>query len=77
MADANSGKAATSVQVRLSTTMLDMDMGTNTVALQPNGPGSYRTQGELSMSGHWQIRILVRTADDVLHEATIKLDTAA
>jgi len=57
--------------------MLDMDMGTNTVALQPNGPGSYRTQGELSMSGHWQIRILVRTADDVLHEATIKLDTAA
>jgi copper transport protein len=76
VADAKSGKAATSVQVRLSTTMLDMDMGTNTVNLQPNGPGSYRTQGELAMSGHWQIRILVRTADNVLHEATIKLDTA-
>lgn len=75
--DANTGKSATSVQVRLSTTMLDMDMGTNTVDLQPNGPGSYRTQGELSMSGHWQMRILVRTADNVLHEATVTLDTAA
>ena len=75
VADVSSGKAATNVQVRLSTTMLDMDMGTNVVSLQSNGQGRYSAQGDLSMSGHWEIRIQVRTLDNVLHEATVKLST--
>lgn len=73
--DVSSGKAATNVQVRLATTMLDMDMGTDTVSLQSNGQGHYSAQGALSMSGHWEVRILVKTPDNVLHEATVKLST--
>ena len=76
VADASSGKAATNVQVRLSTTMLDMDMGTDIVSLQSNGQGRYSAQGSLSMSGHWEIRIQVRPPDNVLHEATVTFSTA-
>lgn len=77
VADASSGKAATNIQVRLTTTMLDMDMGTNTVNLQSNGQGSYSAQGELSMNGDWQIGVQVRTPDNVLHKATVNLSTSA
>jgi hypothetical protein len=35
----SSGKPTPRVQVQLSTTMLDMDMGTDQVDLQPNGHG--------------------------------------
>ena len=77
IADVSSGKAATNVQVSLSTTMLDMDMGTDIVSLQSNGQGRFTAQGDLSMSGHWEIRIQVRTPDHVLHEATVKLSTSA
>ena len=73
--DVNSGKPVTNVQVRLFTTMLDMDMGTDTVNMQSNGQGSYSTQGELTMSGNWQIRIQLHTPDNVLHQATVKFST--
>ena len=39
--DAGSGKPAPTMQTQLSTTMLDMDMGTDQVDLQPNGQGQY------------------------------------
>jgi len=51
-------------------TMLDMDMGIQEADLQPiaNKPGHYATtDSSLSMSGHWQITLLVRRTgfDDV------------
>ena len=63
------------MQAQLSTTMLDMDMGTDEIGLQSNGHGQYSTQGTLSMAGHWEIRILLHTPDATLHEASVEIDT--
>ncbi len=69
------GTLDTGVGVSLSTTMLDMDMGTDTVKLQPDGKGNFSSSGDLSMGGHWQIRIQIRTPDNTLHEASVKFFT--
>src|SRR5690242_4174459 len=39
--DASSGKPAPTMHAQVATTMLDMDMGTDQVDLQPNGHGQY------------------------------------
>jgi copper transport protein len=74
--DAHSGKAAPGLQARLTTTMLDMNMGTDVVDLQQNGPGQYSAQGTLSMAGRWDIHILLQTPDTHLHQATVELDVS-
>jgi hypothetical protein len=56
------------VQVNLQTTMLDMAMGTDSVSLQADKQGHYNGQGTLTMSGKWQIRVVIHTPDHVLHE---------
>lgn len=40
-------------------TMLDMDMGTDALQLQAQStsPGTFNGQGELTMTGHWQVRL--------------------
>ncbi len=68
----STGKPTTDVGVSLYTTHLDMDMGTDTVNLQPDGKGHYSALADLVMGGHWQLRIQVRTPDNTLHEATVK-----
>jgi len=65
----------TKVGVALNTTHLDMDMGTDNVNLQPDGKGHFSATGDLVMGGHWQIRIQLRTLDNKLHEAIVKLTT--
>jgi copper transport protein len=67
-----SGKLDSNVSVSLSTTMLDMDMGTNSINLQPAGQGKFSANGDLDMAGHWEARIQLRTPDHTLHEATVK-----
>jgi len=57
----------------LSTTMLDMDMGTDTIVLASAGHGQFRGNGSLSMTGDWQIRVLIHTLDGTLHVATFQL----
>ncbi len=71
------GKVVPSSQVGVSlyTTMLDMDMGTDSVNLQPDGKGNFSAQGDLGMGGNWQIRIEIRTTDDTLHNALIRIYT--
>jgi len=69
--DNSTGKPTTNVGVSLYTTMLDMDMGTDTVNLLPDGKGHFSASGDLSMPGHWQIRIQIRTPSNTLHEATV------
>ncbi len=68
----STGKPTTNAGVSLYTTHLDMDMGTDTVNLQPDGKGHFSATGDLVMGGHWQIRIQIRTPDNTLHEATVK-----
>lgn len=75
--EARSGKPAPGMQVQLSTTMLDMDMGTDEVKLLPDGHGQYSVQEMLSMSGHWEIRILLRPPDAILHQTSVKLTTGS
>ncbi len=65
----------TNVGVSLYTSSLDMDMGTDTVNVQPDGKGHFSATGDLLMGGDWQIRIQLRTLDNKLHEAIIKLLT--
>jgi len=76
VADARTGAPVTNVGVSLYTTILDMDMGTDTVNLQPDGKGHFSATGDLVMGGHWQIRIQVRTPDNTLHEAIVKMKTS-
>jgi len=73
--DNHTGKPTSDVGVSLYTTMLDMDMGTDSINLLPDGKGNFRGHGDLSMSGDWQIRIQIRTPDNSLHEANVKLYT--
>ncbi len=73
--DTSTGAPATNIGVSLYTTMLDMDMGTDTVNLLPDGKGHFSGTGDLSMPGDWQIRIQIRTPDAKLHEASVKLLT--
>jgi copper transport protein len=73
--DSATGKPATNIGVSLYTTMLDMDMGTDTVNLLPDGKGHFSGSGDLSMPGNWGIRIQIRTTDATLHEASVKLVT--
>lgn len=65
----------TSVGVSLYTTMLDMDMGTDSINLLPDGKGHFSANGDLSMGGHWQVRIQIRTPDNTLHEAKVDFST--
>ena len=73
--DTKSGAPATNIGVSLYTTMLDMEMGTDTLNLLPDGKGHFSGSGDLAMPGDWQIRIQIRTPDARLHEASVKLVT--
>ena len=73
--DTTTGTPITNVGVSLYTTILDMDMGTDTVNLQPDGKGHFSGSGDLVMGGDWQIRIQLRTPDNRLHEAIVKILT--
>ena len=55
--------------------MLDMAMGTDNINLLPDDKGHFSASGDLSMAGNWQIRIQIRTLDNTLHEAQLKLVT--
>ncbi len=75
VADARTGAPVTNVEVLVSATILDMDMGTQAYTLQPDGKGHFSGTINLLMSGHWQLRVQVRTHDKTLHEATVKVTT--
>lgn len=67
------GQPAKHIAVTLYTTMQDMLMGTDSVALRSNGPGQFSaTSNVLSMGGHWAIGIVIQTADHLLHKAGVR-----
>jgi hypothetical protein len=55
------GALVNHASVEIFTTMLDMDMGTQSAKLSPAqaSPGVYTGGGELSMAGHWQVTVKV------------------
>jgi len=63
------------VGVTINTTMLDMDMGTESTDLQPDGKGGFSAEADLSMGGDWQIDVRLHTLDNTLHKATFKIYT--
>ncbi|MDQ2716071.1 MAG: copper resistance protein CopC [Chloroflexota bacterium] len=71
----HTGKPTTNAGVTIYTTMLDMDMGTDTLNLQLDGHGHFSGSGDLSMSGNWRIGIQVRTPDNTLHRANVQIVT--
>ncbi|HLQ10797.1 MAG TPA: CopD family protein, partial [Ktedonobacteraceae bacterium] len=73
--DNSTGKPDTNVGVTVYTTMLDMDMGTESLNLLPDGKGHFSISGDLSMAGNWQIRIQIRTPDNTLHDAIANITT--
>lgn len=73
--DTGTGTSITNVGVSLSTTMLDMKMGTDTIHLYPDGKGHFSAHRDLAMGGDWRIRIQIRTPDQRLHEATVNVLT--
>ena len=50
-------------------------MGTETDNAQPDGKGHFSARDDLLMGGDWQIRIQIRTPDNTLHEAIVKILT--
>jgi putative copper export protein len=59
---------AEGASVFLISSMVEMDMGTNTINLTPSGqPGTYTGQGVLSMAGHWRLKAVIRTLQDPNH----------
>lgn len=69
------GRALTHASISLFTTMLDMKMATISIAMHPDGRGQFQGRGELLMGGDWEIRLLIRIADQSQHEAQIRLLT--
>jgi uncharacterized membrane protein len=73
--DAATGQALNANQagVTIYTTMLDMDMGTDSLNLQPDTQGNFSGSGDFSMGGNWGIQVQVRTLDNTLHKASFKV----
>ncbi len=69
------GQPDSSVGVSLYNTMEDMDMGTRHLNLQPAGGGKFKGSDQLDMSGHWSVRIDVRTQSGGLSHATVTFTT--
>ena len=58
----STGQPVKDAIVVVTTDMLDMDMGEQSVSLKPTGadqPGVYSGQGELTMGGHWALIVKV------------------
>ncbi len=56
------GKPASDASVLIITENLDMDMGQQSLQLQPSGsaqPGAYSGTSDLTMAGHWQVTVKV------------------
>jgi hypothetical protein len=75
--DNRTGKPAARVIITLYTTMQDMDMGTDSIVLRPDGNGQFSaTSGNLSMAGHWAIGIAIQASDQSMHQAGVSFVTA-
>lgn len=71
--DNHANRPAAHVHIILYTTMQDMAMGTDSIALRDDGEGQFSaTSDNLSMGGHWAIGIAIATADHIIHKAGVR-----
>jgi hypothetical protein len=73
------GSPASNGSVFLVATMVEMDMGTNTINLTPaTAPGTYTGQGDIAMAGHWNLEAVIRTHEDPnhLHRVTFTISAS-
>lgn len=61
--------------VTVYTTILDMDMGKDSLPLLPDGKGGFSGSGDLAMGGNWNIEVQFRTLDNLLHAANFRIYT--
>jgi Cu+-exporting ATPase len=59
--------------ISLESSMLDMDMGSEVIPLASVGGGRFQGNGSLSMTGNWQVQVLITTTDGSLHTVTFDL----
>jgi putative copper export protein/methionine-rich copper-binding protein CopC len=72
------GQPAQGASVFIVSSMVEMDMGENTINLTPTAtPGVYGGQGELSMAGHWRLRTVIRAKEDPAHLHTTTFTISA
>ncbi len=78
LVDAATGQPIDGASVHLISTMLDMDMGTQTLDLKGQGGGFYLGQGDLTMGGHWQMVVQVRVPSDptTIHKFTFQFSAS-
>ncbi|GCE29911.1 hypothetical protein KDA_53950 [Dictyobacter alpinus] len=69
--EAGTNRVKTDVTLDLYATNSDMDMGTKVIHLQPDGKDAFGAKDELTMDGHWQIRMEVHTHQQTLHQANV------
>ncbi|HLG66089.1 MAG TPA: FixH family protein [Ktedonosporobacter sp.] len=65
------GKPVSDVSVTLYLNSIDMVMSDEILYLLPDGNNHFTSQGGFMMPGHWTIRVLVKTPDNVLHECRV------
>ena len=68
-------QGVSNVDITIYPSMLDMDMGVDTVRLQESANGIYSAPYQFTMAGGWQLLIKVRAPDSTIHETTIDLNT--
>jgi copper transport protein len=72
------GAPASNGSVFIVTSMVEMDMGQDTINLSPtNAPGTYSGQGEIPMAGHWRLEVVIRTHEDPNHLHSVTFTISA
>ena len=70
------GVKTTHVSVSIYATMLEMDMGTTPIKLQPDAKGNFSALANLDMGGKWGLRVEIGTPDLKFHEANVQIVAA-
>jgi hypothetical protein len=72
------GAPASNGSVFIVTSMIEMDMGQDTINLSPtSAPGTYTGQGEIPMAGHWKLHVVIRTREDPTHLHSVTFTISA
>jgi hypothetical protein len=63
----------TDAQVSIESTMETMDMGTDHISAQSQHNGTYLVPLQFTMSGSWQVRVLIATPGAQVQSATFEI----
>jgi nitrogen fixation protein FixH len=60
------------ISVSLAMTLTNLNNGTQTLNLPPDGRGHFKARTNLSTSGEWRILLTIHMPDGKTHEATVE-----